>query len=644
MMDIPVLAQIVVGAVGAGAVLTGLGVRVLSPRAATALTLAGVGVAFVAGAALAWSYAQEPAPQTVTLYHWGPGGYGMKIGFLIDSLSVVMMVVVTLISLLVHVYSIGYMRGDPGYVRFFAYLSLFTLAMLLLVMADNFLLLFIGWEGVGLVSYLLIGFWYTRARAPGAGLKAFLVNRLGDFGFLLGMGALLAAAGSLDYAAVFAQSEALAQQPSPFPGLSALSLICLLLFVGAMGKSAQVPLHVWLPDSMEGPTPISAMIHAATMVTAGIFMVVRFSPLFEGSEAALNLILLVGGITALSMGLIGLVANDIKQVIAYSTLSQLGYMTMALGASAYAASIFHLFTHAFFKALLFLAAGSVILAMHHGQDIRQMGGLRRRMPVTAVTFAIGSLALVGMPGFAGFFSKESIIEALRHSGLLLAQTAYFLALAGVAVTALYSLRLWCYVFQGDPRSTEAEQAREPDRTVTVPLVLLAMLTLAAGFGVEAFLYGGLLEDALVVHPEHDTLAQMAASWSGVPNAVLHGFTTPAIGSLGLGLLAGYFLYARGHAAGLAPKVSLLRSILLQKYGFDILYENWFVRAARAVAEACARTGDQRIIDGLLVNGTARLTRRAAATLRLVQSGLLSHYALAMLLGLVAALGYLLLRG
>lgn len=643
-MDLQTLALIVVGAVGAGAVGAGLGVRVLSPRAATRLTLAGVGAAFLASVVLAVGYAQNPEPQAFALYRWGPGDFGMKIGFLIDSLSVVMMVVVTLISLLVHVYSIGYMRGDPGYVRFFAYLSLFTLAMLLLVMADNFLLLFIGWEGVGLVSYLLIGFWYTRARAPGAGLKAFLVNRLGDFGFLLGMGALLAAAGSLDYSTVFAQSEALAQQPSPFPGLSALSLICLLLFVGAMGKSAQVPLHVWLPDSMEGPTPISAMIHAATMVTAGIFMVARLSPLFEGSEAVLNLILLVGGVTALSMGLLGLVANDIKQVIAYSTLSQLGYMTLALGASAYAASIFHLFTHAFFKALLFLAAGSVILAMHHGQDIRHMGGLARRMPITAATFAVGSLALIGMPGFAGFFSKESIIEALAHSDLLLARPAHLLALAGVAVTALYSLRLWWYVFQGAPRSAEAEQARERDPTVVLPLVLLAMLTLVAGFGVEAFLYGGLLGDALVVHAAHDTLGRMAENWNGLDGAILHGFATPAVWLLGPSLLGGYLLYAKGYADKLAPGVSWLRSVLVQKYGFDVFYENWAVRAAHAVADACARIGDRRTIDGLMVNGTARMARRAAAALRQVQSGVLGHYALAMLLGLVAALGYLLLRG
>ena len=643
-MDLQVLALIVVGAVGAGAVGAGLGVRVLSPKAATWLTLAGVGAAFLASVVLAVGYAQNPEPQAFTLYHWGPGDFGMKVGFLIDSLSVVMMIVVTLISLLVHVYSIGYMREDPGYVRFFAYLSLFTLAMLLLVMADNFLLLFIGWEGVGLVSYLLIGFWYTRERAPSAGLKAFLVNRLGDFGFLLGMGALLAVAGSLDYSTVFAQSEALAQQPSPFPGLSALSLICLFLFVGAMGKSAQVPLHVWLPDSMEGPTPISAMIHAATMVTAGIFMVARLSPLFEGSEVALNLILLVGGVTALSMGLLGLVANDIKQVIAYSTLSQLGYMTLALGASAYAASIFHLFTHAFFKALLFLAAGSVILAMHHGQDIRHMGGLARRMPITAATFAIGSLALIGMPGFAGFFSKESIIEALAHSDLLLAKPAHFLALMGVAVTALYSLRLWWYVFQGAPRSTEAEQAQERDPAVVLPLVLLAMLTLVAGFGVEAFLYGGLLGDALVVHAAHDTLARMAENWNGLGGAILHGFATPAVWLLILSLVGGYFLYAKGYADELAPNVSRLRSILLQKYGFDVFYENWAVRAGRAVADACARIGDRRMIDGLMVNGTARMARRAAATLRLVQSGVLGHYALAMLLGLIAALGYLFLRG
>ena len=643
-MAFQVLALVIVGAVGAGAVGTGLGVRILTAKAATAITVTGVGLAFLASLVLAGAYVQNPEPQAFTLYHWGPGSFGMKVGFLVDSLSVVMVVVVTLISLLVHVYSIGYMRGDPGYVRFFAYLSLFTFAMLLLVMADNFLLLFIGWEGVGLVSYLLIGFWYTRARAPSAGLKAFLVNRVGDLAFLLGMGALLATAGSLDYAAVFAQSETLAQQPSPFSGLSALSLICLFLFVGAMGKSAQVPLHVWLPDSMEGPTPISAMIHAATMVTAGIFMVARLSPLFEGSEVALNLILLVGGVTALSMGLIGLVANDIKQVIAYSTLSQLGYMTLALGASAYAAGIFHLFTHAFFKALLFLAAGSVILAMHHGQDIRQMGGLGRRMPVTASTFAIGSLALVGMPGFAGFFSKESIIEALAHSDLLLAPPAYFLALAGVAVTGLYSLRLWWYVFQGAPRSPQAEQAQEQDSTLVVPLVLLAMLTLVVGFGVEAFLYGGLLGDALVVHAAHDTLARMAEGWTGIGGAILHGFATPAVWLLGLSLLGGYFLYAKGYADELAPNLTRLRSILLRKYGFDVFYENWVVRGARAVADACARTGDQRMIDGFVVNGTARAARRAAAALRLLQSGVLGHYALAMLLGLIAALGYLLLRG
>ncbi len=643
-MTLEVLALVALGTVGAGAVGAGLGVRVLTPGAATRLTLAGVAAACLASIALAVAYAQNPEPQTFTLYRWGPDGFGMKIGFLIDSLSVLMMVVVTLVSLLVHVYSIGYMRGDPGYVRFFAYLSLFTFAMLLLVMADNFLLLFIGWEGVGLVSYLLIGFWYTRARAPSAGLKAFLVNRVGDLAFLLGMGAVLAAAGSLDYSTVFAQAPAMAQQPSPVPGLSALGLVCLFLFIGAMGKSAQVPLHVWLPDSMEGPTPISAMIHAATMVTAGIFMVARLSPLFEGSETVLNLILLVGGVTAFSMGLLGLVAHDIKQVIAYSTLSQLGYMTLALGASAYAASIFHLFTHAFFKALLFLGAGSVILAMHHGQDIRQMGGLARRMPITAATFAIGSLALIGMPGFAGFFSKESIIEALAHSELLLAKPAHFLALAGVAVTALYSLRLWWYVFQGAPRSAEAEQAREQDPTVVLPLVLLAMLTLVAGFAVEAFLYGGLLADALVVHAAHDTLARMAEHWTGLGGAVLHGFTTPAVGLLGLSLLGGYLLYAKGYAGKLAPNVARLQSILLWKYGFDVFYEIGVVRAARAVAAACAGIGDRRLIDGLGVNGTARATRRAAATMRRLQSGVLGHYALGMLLGLIAALGYLFLRG
>ena len=637
-MDGATLALTALGAVLAGAAAAGLGVRVLSPRAATAVTLAGVGVATAASLALAWRYLHDPAPQTVALYAWGPAAYGLTVGLLLDSLSVLMMAVVTLVSLLVHVYSIGYMRGDPGYVRFFAYLSLFTLAMLLLVLADGFLLLFVGWEGVGLVSYLLIGFWYARERAPGAGLKAFLVNRAGDFGLLLGMAAVLAYAGSLEYAAAFAHSDALAQQPSPFAGLSALDLICLLLLVGAMGKSAQVPLHVWLPDSMEGPTPISAMIHAATMVTAGIFMVARLSPLFEGSELALNAILLIGGITALSMGLLGLVAYDIKRIIAYSTLSQLGYMMLALGASAYAAGMFHLFTHAFFKALLFLAAGSVILALHHEQDIRRMGGLARRLPLTAATFAIGALALVGVPGFAGFFSKESIIEAAGHSGLAMAPAAHAMALAGVAVTALYTLRLWHYVFHGRPKSDRAKQAREPDWTVRAPLLLLAALTLASAFAAEPFLYGGLLADAVAVRPEHDTLARMAAHWDGWLAAVRHSPEMPATWLLGAALLLGLLGAAR------AKVWRPLRRILESKYGFDVLYEQWLVRAAQRVADICARLGDRRLIDGAMVHGAVAAVRSLAAGLRPLQSGLLSHYALAMLLGLLAALGWLLLRG
>ncbi len=634
-MGIDILALGALGAVLLGALVSGLGVRVLSRRAATLITIAGVGLATVASLLLAWQYLQAPNPQTVALYAWGPADWGLTLGLLIDSLSVLMMVVVTSVSLLVHIYSIGYMHDDPGYVRFFAYLSLFTLAMLLLVMADGFLLLFIGWEGVGLVSYLLIGFWYERDRAPSAGLKAFLVNRAGDFGFLLGMGAILAYAGSLEYAAVFAQSEALAQQASPFDGLSALSLICLLMFIGAMGKSAQVPLHVWLPDSMEGPTPISAMIHAATMVTAGIFMVARLSPLFEGSELALNAILLIGGITALFMGLLGLVANDIKRIIAYSTLSQLGYMAVALGASAYAASLFHLFTHAFFKALLFLGAGAVILAVHHEQDIRRMGGLARRMPITAATFAIGSLALIGAPGFAGFFSKESIIEAVGHSNLAMAPVAHVLVLAGVLVTALYSLRLWRYVFQGTPRSAEAEHAKEQGWAVTLPLVILAGLTLVSSLGTEAFLYGGLLADALVVRPERDVLAQMATQWKGFGGAFVHGVMMPAFWLLVLGLTWGYTVAAKGRFW--QPG----RRLLENKYGFDVFYEQYLVNIAQRLADGCAGLGDRRLIDGAMVNGAARLVRQAAARLRPIQSGLISHYALAMLLGLVVALGWLL---
>ena len=646
-MQMTTLALVVPAAVGLGAILSGLLVRVLDQKAVSAITILGVSIAAVASIGLGLLYLQDPGAFTVSLYTWGlPDRYGLRISFLIDSLTVTMMIVVTVISLLVHIYSIGYMREDAGYVRFFCYLSLFSFAMLLLVMADNFLLLFIGWEGVGLVSYLLIGFWYTRDSAQAASLKAFLVNRVGDLAFLLGLGALLAGVGSLDYATVFAQVPVLAQTPAPVGGTDLLTLACLLLFIGAMGKSAQVPLHVWLPDSMEGPTPISAMIHAATMVTAGIFMVARLSPMFENTEGVLNVILAVGAVTALGTGLMGLVAYDIKRVIAYSTLSQLGYMTVALGASAYAASIFHLFTHAFFKALLFLAAGAVILAMHHEQDIRRMGGLWRRTPVTAATFAIGSLALIGVPGFAGFFSKEPIIEAVQHSTLSLAPFAHSLVLAGVAVTALYSLRLWWYVFQGRPRSPQAEQAKEPAAVVIAPLVVLAVLTLGSIVLTEPFLYGGLLADSLAVAPPHGGLAEAGRWGSGLLAALIHAPQTQPMWVLSGALLLGIVWRMLQHKGRAVLRLLTWpgRVILEQKYGFDLFYERLVPKFAHGVAHWCAQIGDRRLIDQTMVHGVVHLVRQAAARLRTVQTGYLSHYALAMLIGLVAAIAWLWLRG
>nr|MDQ2693763.1 NADH-quinone oxidoreductase subunit L [Pseudomonadota bacterium] len=469
------------------------------------------------------------APYNGTLYTWMTiGGLRLEIGFLVDSLTALMITVVTFVSLMVHVYTVGYMRDDPGYQRFFSYTALFTFAMLMLVMANNFLQLFFGWEAVGLVSYLLIGFWYTRPSATFAGLKAFLVNRVGDFGFLLGIAAILAYCGSLDYRQVFAAAPELADRTLhvlPGGGWPVLTVICILLFIGAMGKSAQVPLHVWLPDSMEGPTPISALIHAATKVTAGIFMVARMSPLFELSPAALSVVLVIGAVTALSMGLLGIVQNDIKRVIAYSTLSQLGYMTVALGASAYSVAIFHLMTHAFFKALLFLAAGSVIIALHHEQDIRKMGGLRRHMPVTWMTFLVGSLALIGTPFFSGFYSKDSLIEAVRLSQLPGSGIAYAAVLAGVFITAFYSFRLYFVVFHGreriDPHARE--HLHESPWVVTVPLALLAVASLISGyFTIGPLLFGGFFEGAIRVLPQHDVVGQLGHEFHGPLAFALHG--------------------------------------------------------------------------------------------------------------------------
>ncbi len=580
------------------------------------------------------------------VYTWAvSGNTPFEIGFLIDELSATMMVVVTFVSLMVHIYTIGYMHDDPGYQRFFSYISLFTFAMLMLVMSNNFLQLFFGWEAVGLVSYLLIGFWHDRESAVFANLKAFLVNRVGDFGFLLGIAAVLYVFGTLDYQAVFAEAPRAADLvvAGPFGGeWHWLTIICLLLFVGAMGKSAQVPLHVWLPDSMEGPTPISALIHAATMVTAGIFMVARMSPLFELSETALSVVLVIGALTAFFMALVGLVQNDIKRVVAYSTLSQLGYMTVALGASAYGAAIFHLGTHAFFKALLFLGAGSVIIAMHHEQDMRKMGGLKSVMPITYWTAIVGSLALAGIPPFAGFFSKDAIIEAVHHSTLPGATVAYYAVLAGVVVTAFYSFRLIFLVFHGEGRMDEhtRHHLRESPPVVTVPLILLAIPSVIAGMiFVGPMLFEGFFGDSLVVDPWHDTIGAWAASMHGEPGVwamMWHApFSLPFWLAVAGILLAWLFYIAVPSLPGrVASALSVLYTVLVRKYGFDELYQALFAGGGRALGRALWRIGDVAVIDGFFVNGSARLVGWCAALVRQVQTGFIYHYAFAMIVGLL----------
>ncbi len=580
------------------------------------------------------------------VYTWlESGGIPFEIGFLIDQLSATMMVVVTFVSLMVHIYTIGYMKDDPGYQRFFSYISLFTFAMLMLVMSNNFLQLFFGWEAVGLVSYLLIGFWYEKDSAIFANLKAFLVNRVGDFGFLLGIAAVLYVFGTLDYAAVFSGAPSVAD--STANGLFGaewnwLTIICLCLFVGAMGKSAQVPLHVWLPDSMEGPTPISALIHAATMVTAGIFMVARMSPLFELSETALSVVLIIGAITAFFMALIGLVQNDIKRVVAYSTLSQLGYMTVALGASAYGAAIFHLGTHAFFKALLFLGAGSVIIAMHHEQDMRKMGGLRRYMPITYWTAIIGSLALAGIPPFAGFFSKDAIIEAVHHSDIAGAQFAYYAVLAGVVVTAFYSFRLIFLVFHGEGRMDEhtKEHLKESPGVVTWPLILLAIPSVIAGMiFAEPMLFGGYYGDAIVVDSVHDVLTSWKESLHGhvgIIDLLKHAPVSAPLWLALSGIALAWLFYIKFPALpGLfATRLSLVYTILVKKYGFDELYQTVFAGGSRAIGKVFWQIGDVTIIDGFFVNGSARVVGWCSALARNVQTGFVYHYAFAMIIGLL----------
>lgn len=651
-----------------GAIVAGLFGRLVGRSGAHVVTIAGVAISFIASVLV---FQDVLAGHTFngTVYTWMTlGNLHFEVGFLVDALTAMMMLVVTFVSLMVHVYTIGYMHDDPGYQRFFSYISLFTFSMLMLVMSNNFLQLFFGWEAVGLVSYLLIGFWYTKETAIYANLKAFLVNRVGDFGFILGIGLVLAHFGSLDYATVFAKAPSLASETItlwPDTPWMLMSVIGILLFIGAMGKSAQFPLHVWLPDSMEGPTPISALIHAATMVTAGIFMVARMSPLYELSDTALNFIMVIGAITALFMGFLGMVQNDIKRVVAYSTLSQLGYMTVALGASAYSVAVFHLMTHAFFKALLFLAAGSVIIAMHHNQDIRYMGGLKKYMPITWVTSLIGSLALIGTPFLSGFYSKESIIEAAKISQLPGAGFAYFAVLAGVFVTAFYSFRMYFLVFHGKERFHQGHgHGNEPDAhhghggaghdgalgqahgaqphetpwVITGPLLALALPSLAIGYmTIEPMLFGDFFGRAIYVADRHPVMHELNQEFHGAMEMGLHALTTLPfwLAAAGVGLSAFFYLKRPDIPAAIAQRFKFLHQMLLNKYWFDELYSWLFAQGARALGGGLWRRGDQNVIDGFFVNGSAHLVERFSRLVKAFQSGYIYHYAFAMLIGVFA---------
>jgi NADH-quinone oxidoreductase subunit L len=687
------------------AIAAGIAGKVIGRVGAHTVTIAGVAISFGLSAYVLKQLLAGAPVVNETVYTWlVSDGMRMEVGFLIDNLSAMMMTVVTFVSLCVHVYTIGYMKDDPGYQRFFAYISLFTFSMLMLVMSNNFLQLFFGWEAVGVVSYLLIGFWYTRPSAIFANLKAFLVNRVGDFGFVLGIAGVAYYTGSIDYATVFGARETIvANTMQLFPGVEwqAITVICICLFIGAMGKSAQVPLHVWLPDSMEGPTPISALIHAATMVTAGIFMVARMSPLFELSEAALSFVLVIGATTAFFMGLLGLVNNDIKRVVAYSTLSQLGYMTVALGVSAYAGALFHLMTHAFFKALLFLAAGSVIIGMHHEQDMRKMGGLKKYMPITYWTSFIGTLALIGFPGTSGFFSKDALIEAVEASHLPGASYAFWCVMLGVFVTAFYSFRLVFMTFHGPERFRDAahshgadesthvksdeDAGHEPDVhasdahaghghaaahasashgshddhghhgpvephespwVVTLPLILLAIPSLLIGaFTIGPMLFGDYFNGVLYVTEEHNVLGHIGEEYHGPLQFIVHAFMAPTIYLAFAGWAAAWYLYIKRPdlPAVIAGKASAIYQLLAKKFYFDEIYQAVFARGSVGLGSALWRVGDVAVIDGTMVNGSARVVGWLSGVTRRLQSGYLYHYAFAMIIGLSALLAWYVLR-
>ena len=641
-----------VGSVLAGVFGTHFGGNWLGRRITHSLTILGVLAAFILSAQTLWSVAVDGARFNETLYTWMVvGGLKMEIGFLIDGLTAMMMCVVTFVSLMVHIYTIGYMEEDEGYNRFFSYISLFTFSMLMLVMSNNMLQLFFGWEAVGLVSYLLIGFWFNKPTAIFANMKAFLVNRVGDFGFILGIGLIAAFAETLNYTEAFAKAADLAALTLPGTEWMLVTVICICLFIGAMGKSAQFPLHVWLPDSMEGPTPISALIHAATMVTAGIFMVTRMSPLFELSDTALNLVMAIGAITALFMGFLGLIQNDIKRVVAYSTLSQLGYMTVALGASAYSVAVFHLMTHAFFKALLFLGAGSVIMGMHHNQDIRWMGGVRKYMPITWITSLLGSLALIGTPFFSGFYSKDSIIEAVAESTLPAAGFAHFAVLAGVFVTAFYSFRMYFLVFHGAERYDQNPDAHHDDHhgddhhdhaphespwVVTVPLLLLAIPSVVIGyFTIDPMLFGDFFKDAIFVNEDkHEAMHELGHAYHGAIAMALHAFSSaPFWLALG-GVVSSFYMYMINPAVPAAIKRACMPiyNLFENKYYMDWINENILARGARALGTGLWKGADQSVIDGGIVNGSWKLVGAVSAITRQIQSGYLYHYALAMIVG------------
>jgi NADH-quinone oxidoreductase subunit L len=655
------------GALIAGILGTTFGGNVIGRRASHTATILGVLIAFVLSVSTLMQV-MDGARFNATIYEWMQiGSLKMEIGFMVDGLTAMMMCVVTFVSLMVHLYTIGYMDEDAGYNRFFAYISLFTFSMLMLVMSNNLLQLFFGWEAVGLVSYLLIGFWYNKPTAIFANMKAFLVNRVSDFGFILGIGLIVAYTGSLNYTEIFAKASELGALgfANPFGGADwmLVTVICICLFIGAMGKSAQFPLHVWLPDSMEGPTPISALIHAATMVTAGIFMVSRMSPLFEMSDTALNFIMVIGAATALFMGFLGIIQNDIKRVIAYSTISQLGYMTVALGASAYSVAVFHLMTHAFFKALLFLAAGSVIMGLHHNQDIRWMGGVRKYMPITWITFLLGTLALIGTPLFSGFYSKDSIIETVHFSTLPGAGFAYFAVLAGVFITSFYSFRLYFLVFHGKERYDQNPDAHhghddhhgdhghghgdgKPHETpwvVTVPLVLLAIPSVAIGFfTIEPMLFGDFFQDAIYTNPAlHPAFSMFAETFHGPIAMALHAFSTaPFWLALG-GAVSAWYMYLINPAlpAAIGRALKPVVTLLENKYYLDWFNENVISRGARALGTGLWKGGDRGVIEGGVVNASWKLVGWVSSVVRQAQSGYLYHYALVMIVGVLLFMTY-----